>query len=80
MDDLYALIAFAAGIPMILIGYIWCLVVSKQFSTGWMVANLFVLPLLAFAFMHWSKVRLPFIILVVGIVLVQVTMSYLPQG
>jgi hypothetical protein len=80
MQDLIALLAFVAGVPMIVIGYIWVLVVSKQVSSGWLLANLFVIPILGFIMMHWHKVKVPFLILFTGIVLVFITIELVPQG
>ena len=79
MSDLFALIAFVAGVPMFFIGYIWALVVSKRVSTQWMLANIFILPMFGFFMMHWHKIKVPFIIMTIGIILVAYTLGMLPE-
>jgi hypothetical protein len=66
--ELYTLFAFFVGGPLLIIGWIWSMVVAKQTSTQWFLAMLFlfVFALPAFALVHWSRIRGPFIISVIG--------------
>ena len=77
MDGLLALIGIAAGIPMLLIGYIWLLVASKKFGAIWVFANLLVLPVIALFLIDWNKswpaLRSPLIVAIIGFILVSMT-------
>ena len=84
MNELLALIAFVAGIPMLLVGYIWLLVASKPFGGVWVLANLFILPVLGLFVIDWHKtwpkLGTPLILTVVGIALIVYTLEAVPQG
>lgn len=79
MHELFALIAFVAGVPMVLIGYIWFLVVSKKFGVMWMLANILVVPVIGLLIMDWNKawprVRWPLIVMIIGLFLVMYTLE-----
>jgi hypothetical protein len=58
------------GVALAIIGGIWLLVVTFQTSVLWGIGSL-VLPLvsLIFVFMNWQTTKKPFLIQVVGVVL-----------
>jgi len=84
MNDLFALIAFVTGVPMMFIGYIWLLVASKKFGIMWMLADLLIFPVAGLILIHgrkaWTEIRLPLIILLIGIALIVITLEFVPQS
>jgi hypothetical protein len=70
-------LVFQAGIAITLLGWAWMLVIAQRLSMGWFFAMLFLFPIAApcLAFQHWGIARLPFIITIIGAVVLYLTVQ-----
>jgi hypothetical protein len=68
-------LVFQAGIAITLLGWAWMIVVAQRVSPGWFFAMLFLFPVAApwFAFRNWGIARIPFIITIIGAVVLYLT-------
>ena len=71
MAQLYTFFATFIGVPLVIVGWIWSLVVAKKTSIRWFVAMLFlfVFALPAFALVYWQRIKGPFIVTSIGMLL-----------
>ena len=62
MAEIYTVFAAFIGIPLLVIGWVWSVVIAKDVSLKWLLAMifLFVLALPAFALLHWQRIKWPF--------------------
>lgn len=79
MSNIIALFAFAIGLPMVFIGWVWAVTVSKKVSTRWMLLNLLVIPVPMFVLIHWQKAKKPFWVIAAGCILVFITLLLVPE-
>lgn len=80
MAEIYTVIAFFAGLPLLFIGWIWSIVVAKDVSARWLLAMifLFVLALPAFSLLYWQRIKWPFVISSLGMLLLLGTLIVVP--
>jgi len=80
MAEIYTVIAFFAGLPLLLVGWIWSIVVAKDVNARWLLAMIFVfvLALPAFSLLYWQRVKWPFMITTLGMVLLLGTLIVVP--
>jgi hypothetical protein len=81
MNELFALLSFAVGIPLLIIGYIMGIIAVKHMELSWRIGMVlafpFAMPLLAL--IHWQRAKKPFIYSTVGILLILYTLINIPD-
>jgi len=80
MAELYTLFATVIGVPLVLIGWIWCMAVAKKHSMKWFLAVLFlsVFALPAYALLNWARSKGPFVVTSIGVLLLLGILPVLP--
>lgn len=81
MNELLALLSFAAGIPLLVIGYIMAIIAVKRMKTSWRVGMVLAFPIALpfFALIHWPRAMKPFIYSTMGILLILYTLLNIPD-
>lgn len=81
MHELISVVAFFAGIPLFIIGWVMSIVTARRLSTQWVFGMIFVFPiaLVMMALVHWHRTKRPLLVTVIGTVLILVTLYYVPE-
>jgi hypothetical protein len=81
MHELISVVAFFAGVPIFIIGWVMSIVAAKQFGTKWIVGMVLLFPvtLLLLVLIHWGPAKKPLLFTVIGTLLILVTIYYVPE-
>lgn len=81
MNELIALLTFATGIPLVVIGYIMSIIAVREMKLSWKFGMIlgfpFALPFLAL--IHWQQAKKPFIYACTGCLLILFTLLNVPN-
>ena len=82
MAEMLALLTFFVGIPLLIIGWIWSCVIAKRINNRWFIGMLlpptffFTLPFITI--LHWQKIKWPFVLTSIAMVILIVTWLAVP--
>ena len=81
MNDLIALLTFAAGIPLLVIGYILSIIAVRRSHIKWRIGMVLAFPLALplFALIDWQRGKKPFFYSTAGILLILYTWLSIPN-
>ena len=71
MSDMVLLAGIFTGAACLVVGWVWCLLVARRVSVGWLagIAFVFIFALPVFALKHWDKAKWPVVVSAIGFIL-----------